>query len=63
MGGVDILVIKELLGHREIKMSLRYAHLSPWNLRRATVALCRDWKGEHEDEVKASSGNGHAARA
>lgn len=29
MSGVDITTVKELLGHRDIKMTLRYAHLAP----------------------------------
>ena len=29
MAGVDITTVKELLGHKDIKMTLRYAHLAP----------------------------------
>ena len=28
MAGVDLLMIKELLGHKKIDMTLRYSHLS-----------------------------------
>lgn len=29
MSGVDIVTLKELLGHSEIAMTMRYAHLVP----------------------------------
>jgi len=29
MAGVDITTIKELLGHKTLTMTLRYAHLAP----------------------------------
>jgi site-specific recombinase XerD len=29
MAGMDITTAKELLGHKDIKMTLRYAHLAP----------------------------------
>ncbi len=29
MAGVDLTTVKELMGHKDIKMTLRYAHLAP----------------------------------
>lgn len=29
MGGVDVYTIKELMGHSDIKMTMRYMHLAP----------------------------------
>jgi integrase len=29
MAGVDLITVKEFLGHKDIKMTLRYAHLAP----------------------------------
>jgi hypothetical protein len=29
MGGVDLATVKDLLGHKEFKMTLRYPHLAP----------------------------------
>ena len=29
MAGVDLLTVKEFLGHKDIKMTQRYAHLAP----------------------------------
>jgi len=39
MSGVDLLTVKELLGHRTITMTLRYAHLSPKHKRDALESL------------------------
>jgi integrase len=39
MKGVDILTVKELLGHKTLAMTLRYAHLSPSHKIRAVEVL------------------------
>lgn len=35
MAGVDLVSVKEILGHRDIETTVRYAHLSPGHLRDA----------------------------
>ena len=37
--GRNVKEVQELLGHREFKMTLRYAHLSPDRLRDAVASL------------------------
>jgi integrase len=41
MAGVDLIRIKELLGHSDVKMTLRYAHLSPSFVRESVQRLDR----------------------
>jgi len=45
MSGVNINVIQQLLGHKSIKMTLRYSHLSQEHLQGAVNKL-NLWKGE-----------------
>jgi integrase len=39
MAGVDLTTIKELLGHKTIAMTMRYAHLAPSHKVRAVDML------------------------
>ena len=39
MQGLDLTTIKELMGHKDIKMTLRYAHLAPGHNRKAINVL------------------------
>ena len=39
MGGIDLVTVKEILGHANIQMTMRYAHPTPENKRRAVAVL------------------------
>jgi len=39
MAGVDLRTVQELMGHKDIQMTLRYAHLSPDHKRAAMEAM------------------------
>jgi hypothetical protein len=39
MAGIDLPTVQELMGHKDIKMTLRYTHLSSDHKRRAVTAL------------------------
>jgi integrase len=50
MAGVDLLAVKELLGHKTLKMTLRYAHLSPSHKGKA-ISVLEDALG-HEPTIQ-----------
>jgi len=39
LAGVDLRKVQELLGHKSIKTTMRYAHLSPSRTRKAVEIL------------------------
>jgi len=46
MAGVDLTTAKELLGHKDVKMTLRYAHLAPSHKVKALDILDRAFTGK-----------------
>jgi site-specific recombinase XerD len=46
MAGVDIRTVQELLGHKQISMTVRYAHLAPKHQLAAVNRLCETGKAQ-----------------
>jgi site-specific recombinase XerD len=57
MGGVDLVAVKELLGHKTIRMTLRYSHLSSQHKRHAVNILGERLSGSdgHYMDTKSNS--------
>jgi integrase len=51
--GEPLLAIRDLMGHKQIQVTMRYAHLAPSNLRTAVLAL--DRMGAAAAEMAASA--------
>jgi integrase len=57
MGGADLRSVQTLLGHRDIAMTMRYAHLSPAHLREAISVLGSTAPRTKQDQA-TEGGNG-----
>ena len=44
MAGVDLTTVRELMGHKDIRMTLRYSHLSPDHKKRGVDMLCKRFR-------------------
>jgi integrase len=51
MAGVDLMTVKEFLGHKDLKMTLRYAHLAPDYKRAAIERLDTSMDTRHKRGV------------
>ncbi len=61
MAGVDLRTVQELMGHKTIKMTLRYSHLSPTHTLEAVNKLCLSnqagsTKGSTEENTEIAGG-------
>ena len=57
MAGVDLVSVKEILGHRDIETTMRYAHLAPGHLRDAVnrgslIGTVTEDEEEAEEEMQ-----------
>jgi len=67
MNGVDLVTVKEILGHSRIDTTMRYAHPTPENKRKAVavlesvfgkkVATIRSYEGKEEDLTRSIKSN------
>jgi integrase len=48
MGGVDLVTVSQILGHSDIKMTMRYAHPTPENKRKAVSVLTSAFEPKQE---------------
>ena len=59
MAGVDLVSVKDLMGHSSIEQTMRYAHLSPQHLR-ASVSFLDCLHGHHVGTTLLFSGTGNS---
>ena len=61
MAGVDIRTVQELMGHKTIQVTLRYAHLAPQHQLEAVQRLC-DTNGAQSGATDTRTSTGDLSR-
>ncbi len=57
MAGIDLISVKELLGHKTITMTLRYSHLAPEHKRKAVNTLDKVLRNDEKEILSSQSGS------
>ena len=55
MAGVDLRTVQELMGHKDITMTIRYSHLSPSHLKEAVQRLVKVAHSESQAEASTAT--------
>ena len=58
MAGVDLRTVQQLMGHKTINMTVRYAHLAPEHQLAAVQRLCPDSQGAPPDATDTRTDTG-----
>ena len=55
MAGVDLRTVAELMGHKTIQMTMRYAHLAPAHKLAAVERLAGGWQMDQPTDTKTDT--------
>ena len=55
MAGVDLRTVAELMGHKTIQMTMRYAHLAPANKLAAVEKLAAGWQENRPTDTRTDT--------
>jgi hypothetical protein len=56
MAGVDLRTVQELMGHKAVQMTCRYAHLAPKHRLAAVQRLCDTEKAQETGATTTATG-------